>query len=134
MILATANDYAGDWRIDGGTLRLNDAAGLGSGTSAIVVNSTLFGILELPGVTLNRAVTLRNNSTLTAENGATTTAPVSVDSAAAVTLSLKTGGTFLLGDSANDLTGGGGGSTMAVTSDAASAILRLNQPSDYTGS
>ncbi len=134
VILATANDYAGDWRIDGGTLRLNNAAGLGSGTSAIVVNGTNFGNLELPGVTLGRAVTLNNNGTLIADNGANTTAPISVASGAAVTLSLKTGGIFTLGDSANDLTGGGNNASITVTSDNAGALLRLNQQSDFTGS
>jgi fibronectin-binding autotransporter adhesin len=136
VILAVANNYAGDWEVDSGTLRLVNPAGLGTGTSSIVLSAltSFIPTLELPGVTLNRGVTMNNGTVLVADNGATTTAPISVASGASVTLSLKTGGTFLLGDSANDLTGGGGGATINVITDTAGNVLRLNQSSDFTGS
>ena len=135
-MLAVSNNYAGDWQVNNGDLRLVNPAGLGTGTSSIVLSSNIFNksILELPDVTLGRGVTMNDGTTLIAENGAATTAPISVASGASVTLSLKTSGTFILGDSANDLTGGGTATTINVMTDTAGNVLRLNQSSDFTGS
>src|SRR5439155_485712 len=112
VILPAASTYAGGWAIDGGTLRVANAAALGTAASAVVVNSAT--TLEIASaVTLDRAITLNNGSTLL---GRQTTTPnmrsdgtTNVSSGAAVTLSSGSASTsvFTLGDGTHDLTGGG---------------------------
>jgi autotransporter-associated beta strand protein len=130
LSLPNSNSYSGGWQVNGGTLRAGNATSLGGGASAVVVNSG--AILELGTITLARAVTLNNNATLRAfAAAANTTEPTTIASAAAVTLA-SSSSAFTIGDSANDLTGGGGGSTVSVQSGLSGKVV-LNQTSNYTG-
>src|SRR5439155_18478500 len=57
-----------------------------------------------------------------------------IPSGASTTFSLRGAGTAIIGSAANAITGGGGASTISVTSDTAGATLELFQSSDYVGS
>ena len=127
--LPNANTYAGDWEISGGALSVLNANSLGTGTSAVVVDNG--GVLQLTnGVSLSRNVTLQNGATLRSSNAGTMNGVVSVASGAAVTLGGSNTSVLTIGDGPNDLTGGSGGSSIAVN--AIGAVV-LNQPSSYVG-
>jgi autotransporter-associated beta strand protein len=85
--------------------------------------------------TLNRDLNLNNGSTLAFANFVTQSNGIhTVASGAGVTFALKSLSVNpVLGDGLNDLTGGGGGSSILVTSDTAGAVLTLNQRSNYSG-
>ncbi|MEO6436349.1 MAG: autotransporter-associated beta strand repeat-containing protein, partial [Tepidisphaeraceae bacterium] len=129
IYLTNASNYIGQWRVNGGALVVQNNTGLGTGTSAVVVNAAE---LNLNGVTLNRNLTLNNGSTLRGTGPNTSNGTTTVASGAAITLAtgpLATN-TLNIGDAANDLAGGGGGSTINV---AGSGQVTLLQSSNYTG-
>jgi fibronectin-binding autotransporter adhesin len=132
VVLPFANNYNGAWQIDGpATLRVGNAQSLGSDPSAVVVNNG--AALELSNVTLDRALTLNSGATL-AGAGATprSDGTATVTSGAAVTIRAGSSASdvFTLGNAANDLTGGGSGSTITVNG--AGKVL-LTQASNYIG-
>ena len=132
VILSSANTYAGNWEIDSGTLRVDNAAALGSNTSPVLVDG---GTLRLHGPTITRNITMNNGSTLLGSfNGSTTGRPngtLSIAPAAAVTFRTADNlHTMLIGDSTNDLTGGGGGSTITIAPNSPVALVAA---SNYVG-
>src|SRR5262249_7283363 len=131
VILPFANDYAGAWQINAGTLSIGSSASLGTDTSAIVVNGS--GTLEIGNATFDRALTLNSGAKLigtgtTAGSNGTATIP----SGALVTIGTGTSASdvFTLGNAANDLTGGGGLSTITVSG---AGKVVLTQASNYNG-
>ena len=81
IILPFANNYAGGWVVNDGTLHIQNASVLGTGTSAVIVND---GALIINGVTLNRGVTLNDGAVLSGYG--TVNGDVNVASGSAVTL------------------------------------------------
>src|SRR5207249_1637955 len=61
VILPNANTYAGGWMIDSGTLQVQHANALGTGTSAVSVDGTL---QIHGGVVLTRDIAMNTGSTL----------------------------------------------------------------------
>ena len=127
--LLFANNYSGDWAVSSGTLHIGNATALGSGTSAVVINS---GALEIAGATLNRALTLNNGATLrgTGTSGSNGIATVAAGAAITLATGATSSDTFTIGNAANHLTGGGSGSTVTVSG---SGKVVLAQTSNYTG-
>jgi autotransporter-associated beta strand protein len=134
VLFKTANDYAGNWLVNSGKLSIANAQALGTGTSAVVVNA---GTLDLPNITFNRAITMNDGATLGISEGTYTLAPVSIAPGAATTFALSANNfpafSMIVGDSANDLTGGDASSTIAVTRTLGVPRLYLQHPSNYAG-
>jgi fibronectin-binding autotransporter adhesin len=131
VLLPFSNNYQGNWVINGGKLRIQSGGSLGGAASAVAINSG--AILELNGVALGRALTLGNGSTLRATGASASNGTMTLPSGAAVTLRpLGTGDVLTLGDSDNDLTGGGGASTITIAGFDTSAVV-LAQRSNYVG-
>jgi hypothetical protein len=103
--------YSGAWWVAFGTLRLSNASALGTGTSPIRI-SHVPGTLEgRSGVTIARDINLENGTLAGTSGGAYYTGTITFGFAANATLS----GTVTIGDTPNDLTGGGGGAVIHVT-------------------
>ncbi len=130
-IFQTANTYAGGWNVTDNTLRVGNASALGSGTSAVVLNNN--ATLELTNITLDRAITMNNGSTLRG-TGAAAAANGTATIAAGAVIALATGTTatdvFTLGNAANDLTGGNASSQINVTG---AGTIVLTQSSNVIG-
>jgi fibronectin-binding autotransporter adhesin len=126
-ILPFANNYTGAWQVFS-TLRVGNATALGTGTSAVAVN----GVLEVAGTTIDRAITLNSGGALRGTGSAGSNGTITVPSSAAVTLASGASASDVLtiGNAANDLTGGGGGSTINVTG---AGKVVLAQSSNYIG-
>ena len=128
--MAGANSYSGNWYVDSGTLRLQNASGLGSGTSNVVVGNG--ATLEIFDGTMARGMSLLSGGRLSAAvpvNGQVLVAPTGT-----VTIHALGQGYFLtLGNSPNDLTGGGPSSMINLTGASATSGINLTQPSDYVG-
>src|SRR5439155_25223554 len=130
---------AGQWRffLDNGTLRIQNAGALGTGTGAIQVDD-FNETLEIDGVTLNRAINLssissaftllgtgaaRYNGTLTVSNGASVVSTTLATGASASDV-------LTIGDAANDYTGGNSSSTRSISG---SGKVILAFPTNYAG-
>ena len=127
-----SNINPGAWEVFG-TLRVQHPTGLGVGPAPVDVTQ---GTLQIEGVTVANNVTLDDFGTLTFAFGAgvpKTTGTVTVAPDAIVNIDLFDTPAEL-GDSANDLTGGGAASRIHVTNTAGTSRLKLFQASDYVGS
>ncbi|HRX86596.1 MAG TPA: autotransporter-associated beta strand repeat-containing protein, partial [Phycisphaerae bacterium] len=132
VILSQANPYAGNWEVAAGRLRVDNAGALGGNSTPVVVGSG--GTLHLHDTTLTRSITLGDGATLEGSYDATVPEShgiLSITPGADVTfktIGVPTG--LVIGDGANDLTGGGSGSTITV---APGSTVTLNSPSNYVG-
>ena len=127
--LPFANNYAGGWQVNGGTLHVGHSTALGTGTTPVrLVNNG--NILELAnGVTLDRDVAMEKNSAILGVGTTAVTGTITVGAGAQVTFGGFALSKLTLGDATNDLTGGGGGATVRKT---APGTLELTQASDLS--
>ena len=106
-----ANALTGTTTVNGSTLRITAATALGA---ANTINSG--GTLEVAGITLDRAMTLNNGATLLGTGlASSSTGVMTIASGATVAINSGTAGqTFTLGNAANDIAGGGAGTTINI--------------------
>lgn len=117
-------------QIDAGTIRLSNASGLATGTTAVTtINS---GTLEITGgITFDQPVTLNNGSTLRSDGNNTAQGTLTVSNGASTTSStVSSSDVFTLGNAANDITGGNASSTINI---GGPGTVFLNQSSNYQG-
>lgn len=123
VLITGSNSYAGGWNVTAGALRTSGAfQSLGTGSSAVAVNG---GALELSSVAFTRDISLVSGAVRASGgdvylNGVTTVAP-----GANVALA----GFMFVGDSPNDLTGGGPGTYIHINSGTGGPVF-LQQPSN----
>ena len=120
--------------IAGGLLRILNAYALdGAGTATATVNA---GTLELAGVTSYAPLTLNNNAVLRGTGIAESAGVKTIASGANVFIEVVSAGDSLgLGPDPNDLTGGGGGSTITVRGAIDSGLAQVIAENDnnYVG-
>ena len=127
LVLTTASTRTGTTTISNGTLRITSATALGTaGSGSVAINAG--GTLDIDSVALDKPLTLNNGATLRA-SFADSLGAATVASGAAVTINVFSA-PFTFGNAANDLTGGGPGSSITVTG---GNFLELLNDSDYVG-
>jgi autotransporter-associated beta strand protein len=130
---ATRSAAGGTTQIDGGVLRIQSGTALNTGTAAITtINNG--GVLELNGgITLNQPITFNSGATLRSDGNNSNNGKVTVSSVASASVTFATvssSDTFIIGNGANDVSGGSSTSTIHI---AGPGTTLLAQSSDYTG-
>ena len=115
-----------------GTLRVSNANVIAAMASVATVNAG--AILEMTsGITFDRSITLNNGGTVQGSGAATSNGKITIDAlATTVTLATVAGGdVFVVGNGANDVTGGTAATTINVSGPGS---VRLGAASDFDGS
>ena len=127
LVLNNAGDtLTGTTVVNSGILRITAATALGT---ANTINSG--GTLEAAGITLDRSMTLNTGATLLGTGAVSaSTGTMTITSGATVNINSGTAGqTFSLGNAANDITGGGAGTTINI---GGSGVVNLVQANNVT--
>ena len=132
LTLSGSNTLTGGIIVSAGTLRVSNANVIAAMASVATVNAG--AILEMTsGITFDRSITLNNGGTVQGSGAATSNGKITIDAlATTVTLATVAGGdVFVVGNGANDVTGGTAATTINVSGPGS---VRLGAASDFDGS
>jgi autotransporter-associated beta strand protein len=129
LVLKGPSARTGDTTI-GFDLRVENATALGTAGTGMI--SLFSGALEIGGVTVNKPITLVSDAGLRGTGLARSNGTTAVSSGAHAFLSTGDSATdqLIVGDASNDLTGGGGGSSITVQG---AGKVVLTRASNYVG-